>query len=320
MPNSPDEPDRTLSHLARPAGEARPFVGAVAGYTLVRELGRGGMGVVYEALDPGTGRLVALKVLDLEGRGYDLDLALREARVMAKVSHPNTVFLYRAERCDFGLLLAMEIVRGGTVADLLRREGRLSPPRAVDLALQLVGGLRAYDAHGIVHRDIKPSNCFLDRDGRARIGDLGLSRSSETVSRLTREGRFLGTPHYSSPEQLRGEVVDRRSDIYSLGATLYEMIAGRPPIDAPDGVTLVARIMSEEPPPLAGRVPDVPPGLDAAIRRALAKDRERRFATYEQLAEALAPFGATSPPVAGVGTRIAAAFGDVGLFVFLPGQ
>src|SRR5262245_2636388 len=127
----------------------------------------------------------------------------------------------------------MEIVRGGTVADLLRREGRLSPPRAVDLALQLVGGLRAYDAHGIVHRDIKPSNCFLDHDGRARIGDLGLSRSSETVSRLTREGRFLGTPPYSSPEQLRGEVVDRRSDIYSLGATLYEMIAGRPPIDAP---------------------------------------------------------------------------------------
>lgn len=275
------------------------------------------MGVVYEALEPGTRRPVALKVLDVAGKGYDLDLALREARLMAKVSHENTVFLYRAERTGSGLLLAMEIVRGGTVADLLRREGRLLVPRAAALTLQLIEGLRAYDVHGIVHRDIKPSNCFLDLDGRARIGDLGLSRSPETASRLTQEGRFLGTPHYSSPEQLRGEAVDRRSDIYSLGATLYEMIAGHPPIEAPDGVTLVARIMTEEPEPPSRRVPGVPPGLDEVVLRALAKRPDHRFTTYEEFIETLVPFAAPSLLLVNLGTRVAAAAGDFALFALM---
>jgi hypothetical protein len=311
MASSPDDPDRTVTRHTTAAADTWSPGGpvVVGGYALVRELGRGGMGVVYEALEPGARRTVALKVLDVAGGGYDLDLALREARLMAKVSHPNTVFLYRAERTDSGLLLVMEVVRGGTLADLLRREGRLPVPVAI--ALQLIAGFRAYDAHGIVHRDIKPSNCFLDPDGRARIGDLGLSRSPETASRMTREGRFLGTPHDSPPEQLRGEAVDRRSDIYSLGATLYEMIAGRPPIDAPDGVTLVARIITEEPAPLSTRVPGIPPGLDEAVLRALAKRPEGRYSTYDEFAEVLAPFTSSSLPVAEFWTRVAASSGDI---------
>jgi uncharacterized RDD family membrane protein YckC len=314
---SPD-PDLTVTRSSPTDGT--PAVGEASVYgrfALLRELGRGGMGVVHEAREVATGRTVALKVIDVGSGDYDLQLALREARSMAKVSHPNTVFLFGAELSGSQLFLAMEVVRGGTVADLLRRGGPLPAPHAVGVALQLIDGLRAYAEHGIVHRDIKPSNCFLDTNGRARIGDLGISVSPDTAIRLTSAGRFLGTPHYSSPEQLRGQVVDHRSDIYALGATLYEMIAGRPPIQAPDGVTLVARIMTDEPAPPSRHVSGVPRGLDEIILRSLAKTAEARFQTYDDFAGALAPFAAPDAPVAGFPMRLAAAAGDLGIFTLM---
>jgi eukaryotic-like serine/threonine-protein kinase len=312
------DPDLTVTRGSPTDGTPRVDESSVYGrFALLRELGRGGMGVVHEAREVATGRMVALKVIDVGSGDYDLELALREARAMAKVSHPNTVFLYGAELSGSHLFLAMEVVRGGTVADLLRRGGPLPAPNAVGVALQLIEGLRAYAEHGIVHRDIKPSNCFLDANGRARIGDLGVSVTPSTASRLTSAGRFLGTPHYSSPEQLRGQVVDHRSDIYALGATLYEMMTGRPPVQAPDGVTLVARIMTEEPAPPSKLVQGVPRGLDEIILRSLAKTAEARFQTYEDFAVALAPFAAPDAPVAGVPMRLAAAAGDLGLFTLM---
>ena len=318
MVSPPHDPDLTVTRGSPADGTpAVAEAGVYRRFALLRELGRGGMGVVHEARELATGRTVALKVIDVGSGDYDLELALREARSMAKVSHPNTVFLFGAEFSGSHLFLAMEVVRGGTVADLLRREGHLPAPRAVGVVLQLIEGLRAYADHGIVHRDIKPSNCFLDADGRARIGDLGISVSPDTASRLTSAGRFLGTPHYSSPEQLRGQVVDHRSDIYALGATLYEMIAGRPPIQAPDGVTLVARIMTDEPAPLSRHVPGVPRGLDEVILRSLAKTAEARFQTYEDFARALAPFAAPDASVAGFRMRVAAAAADLAVFTMM---
>ena len=296
---------RTLQRIVNQEGEA-PVTGTSVGrYELVRELGRGGMGVVYEARDPRRDRSVAIKVVKLDGTPGLRPLALNEARIMARITHPNTVFIYEAAPTDFGLLLIMEYVDGGTVADLIDQERRIAVERAIRIVLQLVNGLSALDARGLIHRDIKPSNCFLGSDGRAKVGDLGLARSVKFSDESRSVMRFVGTPTYSSPEQLRGEELDRRSDMYSLGATLYEMLSGKAPFEAETFHSLVESVHKNSPKSICQLVPEVPSGLATIVHRMLARNPEDRFVSYDQLAEALLPYSGRALTAGGLLARYA---------------
>ena len=204
-------------------------------YRVIRLLGRGGMGEVYEAEQLETGRRLALKVLRDTLRG-DEDRArfLREGQLAASISHAHTVYIFGSEEVGGAPAITMELLSGGTLKDRVSAEGPMPPSAAVSAVLDIIGGLDAAQAAGILHRDIKPSNCFVDADGAVKVGDFGLS-----ISTLTRDVRhelatagFQGTPHFAAPEQLRGEPLDVRADIYAVGATLYY---------APDGTAAARR-------------------------------------------------------------------------------
>ena len=200
-----------------------------------RVLGRGGMGVVYEAEEIESGRRVALKVLEQRfGDARERERFDREGRLAASINHPHCVFVFGAAEIDGVPAIAMELMQG-TLADRLTAEGPLPPAAAVDAALQLVAGLQAAAAAGILHRDVKPSNCFVDADGVVKIGDFGISRSLRPAEEtaLSTRNQLAATPTYASPEQLRGAALDARADIYSLGATLYELLTGRRPFTRP---------------------------------------------------------------------------------------
>ena len=203
-------------------------------YRVIRLLGRGGMGEVYEAEQLETGRRLALKVLRDTLRG-DEDRArfLREGQLAASISHAHTVYIFGSEEVGGAPAITMELLSGGTLKDRVSAEGPMPPSAAVSAVLDIIGGLDAAQAAGILHRDIKPSNCFVDADGAVKVGDFGLS-----ISTLTRDVRhelatagFEGTPQFAAPEQLRGEPLDVRADIYAVGATLYYLLTGRPPLE-----------------------------------------------------------------------------------------
>jgi eukaryotic-like serine/threonine-protein kinase len=282
-------------------------------YRIGRLLGRGGMGEVHEAEHLESGRRIALKVLhsrlhDAEDRAR----FLREGQLAASVSHPHTVYIFGSEEITGVPVITMELVPGGTLKDRVARDGPMSPAIAVSAVLDIIGGLDAAQAAGILHRDIKPSNCFVDSDGSVKVGDFGLS-----ISTLARDVRqqlatgFEGTPPFAAPEQLRGEPLDVRADIYAVGATLYYLLTGQPPFDAADLRTLVARVNTEpaRSPRLLRR--EVPNGLAAVILRCLAKSPAQRPPTYMALAEALRPFGVVFEKPARPGVRFAAAVADL---------
>ncbi|MBL0889534.1 MAG: protein kinase [Gemmatimonadaceae bacterium] len=260
------------------------------GYRIQHLLGRGGMGAVYAAEQIEDGRLVAVKVLasGLE-RAEDRERFLREGRTAASVNHPNTVYVYRTEEIDGRPTIAMELVEGGTLEQKVEAQGPLSIADAIADTLQLIDGLEAAHRRGILHRDIKPANCFIGNDGTVKVGDFGLSRPVESVEqgRLTQTGLFLGTPVFSSPEQLMGEALDVRADIYAVGATLYYLLTGKLPFDADNAVKLIAVVMSGAPTPLAQHRQDVPPALDAVVMKCLARNRDERFVDYAALRAAL---------------------------------
>lgn len=260
------------------------------GYRIMTLLGRGGMGAVYAAEQLEDGRVVAVKVLaaGLE-RAEDRERFLREGRTAASVNHPNTVYVYRTEEIDGRPTIAMELVEGGTLEEKIEKQGPLSVAQAIDDTLQVIDGLEAAHRLGILHRDIKPANCFVGADGAVKVGDFGLSRPVESVEqgRLTQTGLFLGTPVFSSPEQLMGEKLDVRADIYAVGATLYFLLTGKLPFDADNAVKLIAVVMSGTPTPITQYRPDVPPALAAVITKCLARPREERFADYAALRAAL---------------------------------
>jgi hypothetical protein len=282
-------------------------------YRIGRLLGRGGMGEVHEAEHLESGRRIALKVLhsrlqDAEDRAR----FLREGQLAASVSHPHTVYIFGSEEITGVPVITMELLPGGTLKDRVAREGPMPPAIAVSVVLDIIGGLDAAQAAGILHRDIKPSNCFVDSDGSVKVGDFGLS-----ISTLARDARqplatgFEGTPPFAAPEQLRGEPLDVRADIYAVGATLYYLLAGQPPFDAADLRTLVERVNTEparSPRLLRGEIPH---GLAAVILRCLAKSPAQRPATYTALAEALRPFGVVDERPAPPGVRLVAAAADL---------
>jgi len=288
-------------------------------YRIGRLLGRGGMGEVHEAEHVDSGRRIALKVLRSQLQDADERARfLREGQLAASISHPHTVYIFGSEEIGGVPVISMELVPGGTLKDRVAAEGPLPPAVAVSAVLDIIGGLDAAQAAGILHRDIKPSNCFVDSDGSVKVGDFGLSIS--TLARDVHEQLatgFEGTPQFAAPEQLRGEALDLRADIYAVGATLYYLLTGQPPLDARDLRELVERVNHEPPKSPRALRPEVPSGLAAVILRCLAKSPGQRPASYPELAELLRPFSTIGESPASPRLRVLAFVVDI-IIVTLP--
>jgi eukaryotic-like serine/threonine-protein kinase len=262
---------------------------AAGRYRLVRPLGHGGMATVYLGHDSELDRPVAVKLLaeNLAGDAAFRQRFLREARLAARLSHPNVVSVYDAgEEADGRPYIVMEHVDGETLADLLHERGRLPADEAVGLALQACRGLEHAHVAGLVHRDVKPQNLLLRTDGTLKIADFGIARAAESTG-LTQAGTILGTAAYLSPEQALGEEVTSAADVYSLGAVLYELLTGEVPFRGDNFVAVAMRHINEPVPSVRERRPDVSPRLDAAIRRAMAKDPRERYPSMDVFAAEL---------------------------------
>jgi len=273
-----------------------PLVGQRIGpYQIIALLGEGGMGEVYLAEDARLGRQMALKLLPAcFGKDEDrLRRFAQEARAASALNHPNVCVIYEVGETEEGRhYIAMEYVDGETLRQVMTG-GRTGRDEVFDVAVQVASGLAAAHRRGIVHRDIKPENIMLRRDGYAKVLDFGLAkltqppttdRTAPAGARLkTDTGMVMGTGRYMSPEQARGLAVDARTDIWSLGVVLYEMVAGRTPFEGATTSDLIVSILEREPPPLARLSPDVPPELQRIITKALRKERGERYQTAESL-------------------------------------
>ncbi|MFY9578582.1 MAG: serine/threonine-protein kinase [Gaiellaceae bacterium] len=258
-------------------------------YRIEDTLGHGGMAVVYLAQDRELERPVALKLLaeNLAGDGDFRKRFVREARLAARLSHPNVVQVYDAGEDDGRPFIVMEHVPGETLAELIVHRRKLPPGEATALARQAALGLqRAHDA-GLVHRDIKPQNLLLREDGVLKIADFGIARAAE-ISRLTQLGTVLGTAAYLSPEQALGEDVGPQADIYSLGAVLYELLTGRPPYEFSSLAELADKQRAGTIVPVRDVEPAVPDRLEAIVMRCLARDPRFRSSSAAELADELA--------------------------------
>jgi hypothetical protein len=286
-----------------------PAVGTqVAGYRIVEPVASGGMGVVYRAEEVGLGgRPVALKLLPPAMAG-DPDFRarfLREMRVAAAIDHPNIVPIYRAGEEGGLLYLAMRYVRASDLRQVLEAEGPLDPERTLAILDQVARALDVAHAEGLVHRDVKPGNILLlppvlDGDPEhVYLVDFGLARSDRDDRSITRLGSFIGTPRYAAPEQAAGEAVDGRADGYALGCVLYECLTGRPPFPAGSSEAVLLAHLEAAPPRVTAVRPDLPPAIDQVVQRALAKDKQDRFASCRELVaaarQALAPSGRGAP-------------------------
>jgi len=258
-------------------------------YRLDELIGHGGMAVVYRGYDVELERVVAVKLLadNLVADAPYRQRFLREARLAARLAHPNVVQVYDAGEGDGRPYIVMEYVEGETLADRLAREGKLEPPTAVALAVAACAGLQAAHERELVHRDIKPHNLLVRHDGVLKIADFGIARSSQGTI-LTEVGSVLGTAAYLAPEQAAGGEVSTASDIYSLGVVLYEMLAGRPPQTVETLAELLVRQYDEAVPAIRESSPEVPVPLEALVMRCIARDPKYRPASAAALADALA--------------------------------
>lgn len=273
-----------------PARPSSSLVGrTVAGkFRIVREIGRGGMGVVYEAEDTLLGRTVALKFLpagltaDPEAR----DRFIQEARAASGLDHPNICNIHEIGETESGeMFIAMACYKGQSLKDKISA-GPMSPGEALSLAAQVAEGLAQAHAHGIVHRDIKPGNIYVTEEGTAKILDFGLAKLAGE-QRLTLPGTTMGTAAYMSPEQARGEDVDARTDVWSLGVVLYEMVTGGVPFPGESDQAVLRAVLHDPPRPVKGLRPGFPAGIEGVIARALAKDRARRTESAAAMAAEL---------------------------------
>jgi len=303
------------------ASESAGVGGEFGGYRLLGLLGRGGMGTVYEAEQVTTGRRVALKVLGQQLDSPDMrQRFLREGRLAAGVSHPNSLYVFGSEEIEGVPVIIMEIAGSGTLKDKLKKGGPLPVKEAVDAILDIVAGLEAAVVGGVLHRDIKPSNCFVDPDGSVKIGDFGLSVSTlaRDDSFVTATGVIMGTPAFAAPEQLRGDNLDVRADVYSVGATLFTLLTNRAPFEGDNAVQVVANAVNQKPKPLTELRQDVPPGLDRVVARCLAKEPGGRYADYRALRNALLPFSSKEPEPASMKVRALAGWIDYLVAFLIP--
>jgi serine/threonine-protein kinase len=256
-------------------------------YRLVDRIGSGGMADVWCADDTQLGRKVALKLLHprFAADGEFVERFRREASSAAGLQHPNVVGVFDRGEWDGTYYIAMEYLPGRSLKQLVRDHGALDPALAVSLVLQILKAARFAHRRGIVHRDIKPHNVIVDEEGRAKVTDFGIARAG--ASDMTETGSILGTAQYLSPEQAQGHPVDARSDLYSIGVVLYELLTGHVPFDAESPVTIALKQVSEDPVPPGQLNPAVPPALDAVVMRAMEKDPARRFQDADSFAAAL---------------------------------
>lgn len=258
----------------------------IAGYRVTAEIGRGGMGVVYRAEHLHLQRTVALKLLPSALAGDDAFRRrfIREARAAAALVHPNIVTVYDAGEYDGALYIAMEYVEGGDLAQLIER----APPpleRVIAILEEVAGALDAAHAQGVVHRDVKPANILIGRQC-CYLSDFGLTKRLDSRSNLTSVGQLVGTIDYVAPEQIEGGALDARTDVYALGCVLYHCLAGTAPYQMESDVQVLFAHLKRDPPPLSDARPDLPPGLDEVVARAMAKAKDDRFATCGELMRA----------------------------------
>jgi serine/threonine-protein kinase len=275
-----------------------PLVGTkVAKYEILRRLGHGGMGRVYEALNPDIGKRVALKMLDprLASNKAAAARFAREAQAASAASSPHIVEIFDAGVADDGTpFIVMEVLEGESLASRIDREGGLDPDETVRIAIQILRGLHKAHEAGIVHRDLKPDNVFLvDRDHEpplAKILDFGVSKveKAQGSTTLTRDGSVIGTPAYMSPEQAQGQPdVDAQSDIWSVGAIVYECLSGRLPFSGTSYEQVIVQICTEAPAPLAELAPTVPRSLVDIVERCMRRDRSERIGSADELLQLL---------------------------------
>jgi serine/threonine-protein kinase len=256
-------------------------------YRVLRRLGSGGMADVYLVEDQQLGRRVALKLLyrRLAEDVQFVERFRREASSAAQLQHPNIVSIFDRGEWDGTYYIAMEYIEGPTLKEIVRERGPAPPDAAIDVVLQILRAARFAHQRGVVHRDIKPHNVLIDEEGRVKVTDFGIARAGS--SDMTETGSIMGTAQYLSPEQAQGKPVDARSDLYSIGIVLYELLTGRVPFDAESAVTVALKQVSEAPIPPREIDPAIPPALEGVVLRAMEKDPARRFADADEFIEAL---------------------------------
>lgn len=270
-------------------------------YRVLAELGRGAMGVVYKAEDEALGRTVAIKTIllssnaeeraDYEARFY------QEARAAAVLNHPNIITVHDIGKEGDTAYMAMEVLEGVDLHELMK-SGPVALPLALELAAQVADGLAFAHEQGVVHRDIKPGNIMIVRGRHAKIMDFGIAKARVSDVK-TQAGAILGSPKYMSPEQVDGQRADHRSDIFSLGVTIYELVTGSPPFDAPDLAQLMYRIATVAPRTPTYLKPTLPSMVDLILAKALDKDPDERYQSARELAEDLRACMAQAAPVQG---------------------
>lgn len=256
-------------------------------YEIVSEIGQGAMGTVYKAKDPLIDRIVAIKTINLsladdekeeyEGRFY------QEAKAAGRLSHPNIVTVFDVGKSGDIAYIAMEFLQGRELRDILNDGKRLPVEQALDIVVQVAQGLSYAHEHSIVHRDVKPSNIMVVRDGHVKITDFGIARM-ESASVRTQTGMVLGSPKYMSPEQVTGKQIDQRSDIFSLGVMLYEILAGQVPFAGEHVNAIMYQILNTTPPPPGALNPEVPGMLNFIVAKALAKEVADRYQNAREFA------------------------------------
>jgi serine/threonine-protein kinase len=276
-------------------------------YQVLAHLGTGGMAEVYCAQDLQLGRKVALKVLHERFAADEefVERFRREASAAAGLQHQHVVSVYDRGEWDDTSYIAMEYVPGKTLKELVRDEGPLPPERAVDLTVQILRAARFAHRRGVIHRDFKPQNVIVDDEDRAKVTDFGIARAG--ASDMTQTGSIMGTAQYLSPEQAQGHAVTARSDLYSIGIVLYELLTGKVPFEAEAAVTIALKQVSEPPVPPSQINPAVTPELEAVVLRALAKDPADRFADADEFIAALEAAGSRIPSAAAIAAAEAAA-------------
>ncbi len=300
--------------------------GALLGrYRIVRLLGSGAMGDVYLAEDPQIERQLAIKTVRVaEGKPEDVEdrkrRLLREAKAAGRMIHPHVVTLFDAGEAEGVLYLAFEFVGGSDLSQRMESDPPLTLGEVLRVVRETADALDFAHRQGIVHRDIKPANIMLDTHGRVKVADFGIAKVVGQATELTMTGSVVGSPHYLSPEQVRGEELDGRTDVFSLGVVLYELLGHRRPFQGESLTTLVYQILHQEPPPIPQLRPELAPFLDSLVRRMMAKDREQRFPNAGAVASEIATLErdlgperlaqpVEAPDVATQGTRLMPATG-----------
>jgi formylglycine-generating enzyme required for sulfatase activity/predicted Ser/Thr protein kinase len=256
-------------------------------YTVSAEIGKGGMGVLYRAQDPFIGRTVAIKTIRMDvlqqttGKEEALKRFLREAQSVGNLSHPNIVTIYDVGEDEGLIYIAMEYIDGRSLEDLLKQNKRFSLDEIVQLFSQIGAALDYAHQKGIVHRDIKPANILVDQNQKVTLVDFGIARTASST--MTQTGMFMGTPRYMSPEQISGKKVDNRSDIFSLGAILYELLTQCNPFEGESITTVIYKIMHAQLRPVSDFNKKLPRGIDGVVRKALARDADSRYRTCREL-------------------------------------